>query len=54
MASLTFNATNIHVLSVIEIRQVRKVVNPNPFDRFIIFVRCDNFANLPSPVTFLV
>src|SRR5688572_4763884 len=34
------------MLCVIEIRQVRKVVNPNPLDRFIIFVGSYNFSDL--------
>src|SRR5687767_13926169 len=37
MTSLAFYSTHIHVLGVVEVSQVRKVVNADPFDGFIIF-----------------
>src|ERR671912_243570 len=38
VTSLTFNAADIDVLCVVEISQVRKIMNANPLNWFIIFV----------------
>src|SRR5690606_4605316 len=45
MTSLAFDLSHYYVLRVIEISQIRKIVNPHPLDRLIIINRIVDFLN---------
>src|SRR5690606_37598279 len=45
VTSLTLHATNIHVLGMVKVRQIRKVVNPHPLYRGVGFVSLNNLGD---------